>query len=219
MPLAYEETGRARTRIANLHTDPIPRNLPVQIAHRGERLHLPRLLPVKRVITRSGTRTRHRRANNSSLTCTNQVVHDGPTEQTRSPICRNETERVGRRRQGEHDIEVFDRQQVLRLAVEPPRAGQRLALGTMAVAARIVSVVFVAAVQTVKRMPAQGRRTADRQVGQRLPLRRTVNGPAGFSAATARQWPATPRALPDPPRRWSWPHLQRAPGTKRVSLL
>ena len=58
-------------------------------------------------------------------------------------------------REREHHVMVFDRQEVLRLLVEPAGAGQGLALGTMAVAAGVVSDAFVTAVEAVLDVPAQ----------------------------------------------------------------
>ena len=80
------------------------------------------------------------------------------------------------RRQREDDMVVLDRQQVLGLALEPAGAGQGLALGTVAVAARVVGDAFVAAVEAALDVAAQRRRAADRQVAQRLALRRESAG-------------------------------------------
>jgi len=72
--------------------------------------------------------------------------------------------RVGRQQvvelvgQGEDVVEVADRQQ-LRLTVgQPARPGQALALGAMAIAARIVNRPLVPTVITAFQMAAQGRR-------------------------------------------------------------
>jgi hypothetical protein len=46
-------------------------------------------------------------------------------------------------------------------------------------------------------------------------LKRQLTIGPGRRAAAARN----AAGLPDPSRRWSWSHLQRAPATKRVSLL
>ena len=81
-------------------------------------------------------------------------------------------QRSERGRQREHDMMILDRQQVLGLAVEPVRAGKGLALGTVAVAARVVGDALVAAIQTVLDVPAQRRGAAVGQVAQRLPLSR-----------------------------------------------
>ena len=74
-------------------------------------------------------------------------------------------------RQREDHVEVLDRQQVLGLAVEPAGAGQGLALGTVAVAARVVGDALVAAVEAALDVPAQRRGAAAGQVAQRLLLR------------------------------------------------
>src|SRR5262245_28158943 len=65
---------------------------------------------------------------------------------------------------------VFDRQQVLRLLLEPAGTGQGLALGTVTVATRVVGDALVAAVQAVLDVAAQRRGPADGQVAQRLAL-------------------------------------------------
>src|SRR5947199_100114 len=74
---------------------------------------------------------------------------------------------------------VFDRQQVLRLLIEPVGAGQSLALGTVAVAARVVGDALVAAVEAMLDMATQGGSATACQVAQRLPL------PTGQRAAVA----------------------------------
>src|SRR5262249_31914606 len=66
---------------------------------------------------------------------------------------------------------VLDRQQVLCLPVEPTSAGQGLALGTVAVATRIVGNAFTATVEALLDVSAQRRRAARRQIAQRFPLR------------------------------------------------
>ncbi len=63
-------------------------------------------------------------------------------------------------RQREDHVVVFDRQQVLGLALQPAGAGQGLALGTVAVAARVVGDAVVAAVQATLDVAAQRRRAA-----------------------------------------------------------
>src|SRR6516225_6148397 len=83
-----------------------------------------------------------------------------------------ESEATEFRRQGEHHVMIFDRQEMRRLSVEPLRTGQSLALGTMAVAARIVSDTLVAAIETLLDVATERGRTAYGQSAQRLALRR-----------------------------------------------
>ena len=75
------------------------------------------------------------------------------------------------RRQREHHMMVFDRQQVLRLLIEPVGSSQGLALGTVAVAARVVGDALVAAIETMLDVAAQLGRATSGQVTQRLALR------------------------------------------------
>ena len=74
--------------------------------------------------------------------------------------------------QGEHHMMVFDRQEVLRLLIEPVGASQGLALGTVAVAARVVGNTLMAAIEAVLDVAAQDGSTAVGQFTQRLALRR-----------------------------------------------
>jgi hypothetical protein len=62
------------------------------------------------------------------------------------------------------------RQQVLRLLIEPVGAGQRLALGAVAVPARVVGDALLAAIEAVLDMAAQHGRAEGGQVTQRLAL-------------------------------------------------
>src|SRR5438093_4087615 len=75
------------------------------------------------------------------------------------------------RRQGEDHVVVFNRQLVLRLLVEPAGAGQGLALGTVAVAARVVGDTLVATVEAVLDVAAERGGAAHGQLAQRLVLR------------------------------------------------
>jgi len=124
-----------------------------------------------------------------------QIIHDGGV---------GPGQVAERRRQCEDDMMVFDRQQVLCLLVEPTGAGQCLALGTVAVATRVVGDPLSATIEAMLDMAAQRRRAARRQVAQRFPAARP---------STARHtWPGTPcharESLPPLPppaahdRRW-----------------
>src|SRR5271170_1687637 len=66
---------------------------------------------------------------------------------------------------------------MLGLLLEPDGAGQRLALGAMPIAARVVGDPALAAVQAVLDMAAQRRGAADAQVAHRLALRRREHAP------------------------------------------
>ena len=66
---------------------------------------------------------------------------------------------------------VFDRHQVLGLLIEPVRAGQGLAFGTVAVAARVVGDALVATVEAVLDVTTQRVGAAVGEVTQRLALR------------------------------------------------
>ena len=67
-------------------------------------------------------------------------------------------------RQGEDDMVIVDRQQRLRFLVQPASAGQGLAFGAVAVAARIVSDPLVATVETLFDVSAESGRAARSQV-------------------------------------------------------
>jgi len=90
-----------------------------------------------------------------------QIVNDGRVGQSHRA-------QLGRQR--EYHMMVLHRQQVLRLLLEPAGAGQGLALGAVAVAARIIGDTLLAAVQTVLDMPAQCGGATACQVAQGLTL-------------------------------------------------
>ena len=67
---------------------------------------------------------------------------------------------VQRVRDGEDDVKVLDRQQFALAPFQPLCPGQILALGTMAIATRVVTDALMGAVAASFHMPAQGRRAA-----------------------------------------------------------
>ena len=73
-------------------------------------------------------------------------------------------------RQGEDHMEVLDRQQLSGALLEPPRSGAAMALGAMAIAARAVRDLSVAALIALVEVTAERRRAADRDRSQRLLL-------------------------------------------------
>jgi hypothetical protein len=91
-------------------------------------------------------------------------LRGGPHEQAvhRAGVAkRHQAEGAGER---EHDVEVRCVEQVGGLRLQPSRGGRSLALGAMAVAARVVRDLLVPALRAFQDMTAQGRRAAGRQV-------------------------------------------------------
>src|SRR6516165_1572343 len=82
---------------------------------------------------------------------------------------------------------ILKRQQIARLALQPALARQRLALRTVAVAARVVRDPFLSTVEAAFHVAAQLRGAAPRQVPQRFLLRRRqmfpVSGEEGLAVA------------------------------------
>jgi hypothetical protein len=76
------------------------------------------------------------------------------------------------RREGKDDMEVGDGEQLGRPRLDPPRRLGGLALGAVAVAARVVSGLPMAAPVAGLDVSAQRRRAAPGQVGQGAPLLR-----------------------------------------------
>ena len=74
------------------------------------------------------------------------------------------------RRQGEDDVEVAHRQRALHARRDPSRLSQGLALGAMAIAARVVDGVLVAAPAAHVAVPTERTRAADGDVPQRPAL-------------------------------------------------
>ena len=64
----------------------------------------------------------------------------------------------------EHDVEVRCVEQVGGLGLQPSRGGRGLALGAMAVAARVIGDLLVPALRALQDVPTQGRRAAGGQV-------------------------------------------------------
>ncbi len=75
-----------------------------------------------------------------------------------------------RRRQGEDDVKIGNRQQLGLTSGEPLRARRPLALPAMAVSARVVSDAGEPAVVTALDMAAEGRRAAGRDRSDHAPL-------------------------------------------------
>ena len=60
-------------------------------------------------------------------------------------------------RQGKHTVEIRDGQEVGQARLDPPRLGERLALGAMAIAARMVPRLIGPTVVALQQVPAEGR--------------------------------------------------------------
>ena len=58
--------------------------------------------------------------------------------------------------QGKHTVEIRDGQEVGQARLDPPRLGERLALGAVAIAARMVPGLIRPAVVALQQVPAQG---------------------------------------------------------------
>ena len=101
-----------------------------------------------------------------------QGLRGGPEQQVVDDPRVLQGDRAEGRREGEDDVEVLDREQLGRPGLDPPRRLGGLALGAVAVAARVVGDLPVAAPVAVLDVPAQGRRAAAGQVGQGTPLLR-----------------------------------------------
>ena len=59
-------------------------------------------------------------------------------------------------RKGKHTVEIRDGQEVGEARLDPPRLGERLALGAMAIAARMVPGLIGPAVVALEQVPAEG---------------------------------------------------------------
>ena len=93
-----------------------------------------------------------------------QGLRGGPEQQVVDDPRVLQGDRPERRREGEDDMEVLDREQLGRPRLDPPRRLGGLALGAVAVAARVVGDLPVAAPVAGLDVPAQGRRAAAGQV-------------------------------------------------------
>ena len=83
------------------------------------------------------------------------------------PIERERTEFVG---QGEDDVEVFNREQVGTSRLDPVGLSQRLTLGTVSIAARVIDGASVPAAITGFEVPAEGGRPTFAQRADHLVL-------------------------------------------------
>jgi hypothetical protein len=81
-----------------------------------------------------------------------------------------ESDLSSRRRQGEDDVEIGNRQQLGLTSRKPPRSRRPLTLRTMAVSARVVGDADVPAVVTALDMAAERRRAAGRDRADHAPL-------------------------------------------------
>jgi hypothetical protein len=90
-----------------------------------------------------------------------QIVNDP------RPIERQRTKLVG---QGEDDVEVFNREQVGTSRLGPVGLSQRLTLGTVSVAARVIDGTPVPAAITGFEVPAEGGRSAITECADHLVL-------------------------------------------------
>ena len=81
-----------------------------------------------------------------------------------------------RLRQREYDMEIFRWKQFGAALFQPFRSGQGLALGAIAIGARIIGVALVAALVTLFQMAAERRRPAQFDIAQRPLLARGQRG-------------------------------------------
>ncbi len=100
-----------------------------------------------------------------------------------------------RRRQGEDDMEIGDRQQLGLAGRQPVLGGRPLALGAVAVATRVIGHMDVAAVLAGRDMAAQRRRAAPLDGRHHLELAEAEV--AGIGVAPG--WPAGPEDVLRPP--------------------
>ena len=101
-----------------------------------------------------------------SAATSRQGLRGGPQEQAVDRARVVQRHRAEGAREREDDVEVRRLEQVGGLGLQPPRRGRGLALGAVAVAARVVRDLLVPALRALQDMPAQGRRAAGRQVVQ-----------------------------------------------------
>ena len=96
----------------------------------------------------------------------------GPEEDVEDDLAVCERDLCDLPGQREHDVEIGDREDVVLSGLRPLQCGQPLAGRAVAVVARVVERMIVAAAVTVPHVPAQYRGPADLDGGHGLELRR-----------------------------------------------
>jgi len=99
-----------------------------------------------------------------------QCAGSGAKEKTKEKITVEADQRVERMGQGEHDVEVRNRQEHRLLGGHPPRPLLALAFGAVTVAAGVVGDAFVPAGIAALHMPAQLRGPTASNRAQHGPL-------------------------------------------------
>src|ERR1700736_265324 len=120
-----------------------------------------------------------------------QALRGGLEEHPVNPASILEGQGADLVRESKHHVEVFHGQELRRPLIKPLSAGGRLALGAMAVAARIVGDPAVAASVTLLDMPAQLRGAAASHMPEDTPL---VRG-EGISIPMEEGWGELPEDL------------------------
>ncbi len=133
-----------------------------------------------------------------------QGLRGGPEQQVVDNPRVLQGERAESRRQGENDVEILHRKQLGGAGLDPPRRLGGLALGAVAVAARVIRDLPVSAPVARLDMPAQGRRAAAGQVDQGTALLRGEGIPVRLEEGVAMSpddvgdldpWPVHGRSL------------------------
>ena len=134
-------------------------------------------------------------------------------------------------RQGKHTVEVGDGQQVGQARFDPPRLGQRLTLGAMAIAARMVPRLIGPTVVALQQVPAEGgspallERAHHPELLPRQSMRRAIRVPIGTE--NVGDFQRLPRALgrgvpvahgTRAPSAWLFQEIQRRRRREQVLL-